>query len=343
MTITREPAPPEPPRLVTNDDEVGRLLQNAEDSFRKGLLPNASWQRFQLQRQRRRRWLGLALVPAAALTLTVLAIGTRRAIRNVPPSATRAMTVTPERLTLPPPRTPSSLPTPQPALLDRRISPPLPLAMRPAKSSPIPAADAPNDAHCRGLAKHGSTSQAVTCFETLSRQTGLGAEIALYEAARLAAEGLHDAPRALSLLDEHGARFPKSVLSVEVEWLRVRNLERAGRLAEALSESEALLDSPGGRPLAAKLHLLRGRIYSEGQGDCARAVREYVALLGEAGPAGDDAEFRRAQCLEQLGSASDARAAYERYLTRSDVQRAAQAKERLSALSNSAPSPKGEP
>src|SRR5439155_1337620 len=125
-------------------------------------------------------------------------------------------------------------------------------------------------------------------------------EVALYEAARLSAEALGDAPRALTLLDQHGARFPNSVLRVEVEWLKIRSLERVGRLDEALTASEALLDSAVGRSLAPKLHLLRGRIYGETRHQCALALPEYVALLGEPGPAGDEAEFKRAQCLEQL-------------------------------------------
>ncbi len=177
------------------------------------------------------------------------------------------------------------------------------------------------------------------CFRAIASGSGLPAEVALYEAARLTSDSLHDAARALDLLAEHQLRFPSSALRIEVEWLRVRSLEHVGRLDEALSASEALLDAPGGRVLAPKLHALRGRIYGSTRHDCAHAVREYVALLGEPGSAGDDAEFRRAACLEQLERPDEARAAYQRYLDRRDPSHAEAARTRLSALGLSAVPP----
>jgi tetratricopeptide (TPR) repeat protein len=199
------------------------------------------------------------------------------------------------------------------------------------------------DATCRSWASRAQPERAVDCYQTLAREAGLGAEVALYEAARLSAEALGDAPRALTLLEQHGARFPNSVLRVEVEWLKIRSLERAGRLDEALSASEALLDSAVGRTLAPKLHLLRGRIYAGARQQCALALPEYVALLGEPGPAGDEAEFKRAQCLEQLHKPAEARAAYQRYLGRADARSAETARARLVAISNSAQASEGQP
>ena len=158
------------------------------------------------------------------------------------------------------------------------------------------------------------------------------AEVALYEAARLTADPLHDAARALDLLSEHQQRFPNSALRIEVEWLRVRSLEHVGRLDEALTESEALLDAAGGRVLAPKLHALRGRIYGVARHDCAHAMREYVALVGEPDRTGDDAEFRRAECLEQLQRPDEARSAYQHYLDRRDPSNAERARARLAAL-----------
>ncbi|HEX2673618.1 MAG TPA: hypothetical protein VHM25_22220, partial [Polyangiaceae bacterium] len=86
------------------------------------------------------------------------------------------------------------------------------------------------DATCRAWVSQGRADRAVECYRSLARESGIGAEVALYEAARLSIEALGDAPRALALLEEHGARFPSSVLRVEVKWLEIRSLERAGRL-----------------------------------------------------------------------------------------------------------------
>ena len=242
------------------------------------------------------------------------------------------------------------------AVLERRVSPPASafrvarvprpsraLAPSPRSRSRCPAAEPLTDATCRGWASQARPERAVDCYQTLARESGIGAEVALYEAARLSAEALGDAPRALALLEQHGARFPNSVLRVEVEWLKIRSLERAGRLDEALSASEALLDSAVGRALAPKLHLLRGRIYADARRECALALPEYVALLGEPGPAGDEAEFKRAQCLEQLHKPDEARAAYQRYLDRADARSAEAARARLVALPGSARASEGQP
>jgi len=199
------------------------------------------------------------------------------------------------------------------------------------------------DATCRGWASQARPERAVDCYLTLGRNSGVGAEVALYEAARLSAEVLGDAPRALTLLEQHGARFPNSVLRVEVEWLKIRSLERAARFDEALSASEGLLDSAVGRSLAPQLHLLRGRIYANARHDCALALPEYVALVGEPGAAGDEAEFKRAQCLEQLHKPDEARVAYQRYLDREDPRSAEPARARLLAIDNSLQPSKGQP
>jgi hypothetical protein len=61
-------------------------------------------------------------------------------------------------------------------------------------------------------------------------------------------------------------------------------------------------------------------------------VSALVALVGEAGERGDDAEMRRAACFERLGRTSEARAAYEKYLERSAPRRAAEARARVEAL-----------
>jgi tetratricopeptide (TPR) repeat protein len=218
---------------------------------------------------------------------------------------------------------------PQPAL----PTSPRGLAPNSAPRPPAEAASAPaTEAKCREWSAAGRTEKAIDCFRSVARGTGLEGEVALYEAARLTADGLHDPSRALGLLAEYDKRFTGGAMRGEAAWLRIRAQRDAGRFDEALAGSEALLASPEGRALASELHWLRGQIYQENRHDCASAVSELVALVGEPGERGDAAEVRRARCLEQLGRTDDAVAAYERYLARPEPRRASEAKSRLSAL-----------
>lgn len=328
----------EPPRLASRDDRAGRLLREAEQAFRSHLSADRAWKRFQVRR--RRRWLARFAVLAAAAIAVVLFTRHRLATRG----PNDAPILVAEQMPAPQPNS-----VPGIVVEQRRISPPpspsararpplrAPSLLAPSSHSAVaPLADPLTDATCRAWASQAHPERAVDCYQTIARDSDIGAEVALYEAARLSAEALGDAPRALALLEQHSARFPNSVLRVEVQWLKIRSLERAGRHDEALSESEALLDSPAGRTLAPKLHLLRARIYAGARNECGQALPEYVALLGEPGPAGDEAEFSRARCLEQLHRLDEARAAYQGYLDRPDAHSAEAARIRLNAISNSA-------
>ena len=86
------------------------------------------------------------------------------------------------------------------------------------------------------------------------------------------------------------------------------------------------------RALSSELHLLRGQIFQDRRQNCAAAASEFVALIGEPGRLGDEAESRRAECLERLGRTSDARLAYQQYLRRSDPISADKARSRLGSL-----------
>jgi hypothetical protein len=172
----------------------------------------------------------------------------------------------------------------------------------------------------------------VDCYRSLGQGAGVGGDVALFHAARLSLEKLDDAKRALALVREHEGRFPRTALSAELHWLKARTFHRLGHFDEALAESEALLSGPAGRTLAAELHWLRARIFLDERGDCKSAVSELVALVGEPGARGDEAELRRARCLEKLGRSTDARAAYQHYLERPGARHSGEARERLSVL-----------
>ena len=317
---------PEPRRLRSEDSPAGRLLRRADGAYREGLAEGSAWRRFE-SRNTGNYWALAAAAATCCLLLIALSVRSQRGIRSVESAPVAVM---PERLPVRPPvselsnppTAPTASPLPAPAI--HRA-----FGARLLRAAVAVAPEQVTDATCRGLASAGKLEDAVVCFEALGKGAGLKAEVALYEAARLSGERLHDARRAIELLDQHRFRFAESALRGEVGWLRVRSLERVGKYDEALSASEELLATPAGRPLASRLHLLRGQIYGARHKDCGLAVREYVALLGEAGPAGDEAEFERAQCLERLSRPSEALAAYRRYLERADARRAVAARGRI--------------
>jgi hypothetical protein len=321
--------PPDPPPLGSEPGAAARLLAQAEREFRGGLDEGAAFRR--LERSRRRR---SALVWAAcaggALAAGLALFGgshfrARQAesveftaeLRSATPRGAAAQVVA---------ALPAPAKDPEPALFAPTVATPS-TARTAADASPVPT-----ESHCRKLSAAGRTERAIECFRAVAHGEGLEAEVALYEAARLSSDAARDPVRALGLLSEYEKRFANGAMRGEAAWLRVRSLHAAGRAVEALAESETLLSSPEGRALASELHWLRGRIYQENQRDCSQAASEFVALVGEPGLRGDEAELRRARCLEQLGRGDDAVLAYQRYLARQEPQRAAEARERLNAL-----------
>jgi len=329
----------DPPRLVQQEDGAGGLLTAAQRGFARGLDEPAAWQRFQRGKNAPPRW-SLArwwwFAPAlGALAVLATHVRAKRVLDRdgIAPEPTTFAAI-PLALSASPLEGTRRNPPVSPAMRAAVRSSTLPRGVHPIAIAPVSstASEAVTDAVCRRFASEGKLEQAVACFEQLGHGTGLGADVALYEAARLSAERLHEPERALELLDQHARQFPDSALRGENAWLRVVSLERAGELEAALRESEQLLASPVGRALSAKIHLLRGRIYRQNRGDCAHAVQEYVPLLGEPGAAGDEAELERARCLESLAQPEAAIAAYERYLLRSDPREPTLARERLQAL-----------
>src|SRR5690606_11539952 len=107
--------------------------------------------------------------------------------------------------------------------------------------------------------------------------------------------------RALEVLERHQRRLAEGPLRGEAAQLRVVVLYALSKDQEALAASEAVLGAPWGLDAAPRMRWIRGRIYEDRLKDCGRAVEEYLTLLGRPGPKADEAELRRAGCLEQLG------------------------------------------
>lgn len=181
-----------------------------------------------------------------------------------------------------------------------------------ASSPPAPPVAAAQ-ADCLGLARTGQAHAAERCFSERASGSGLSAEMALYEVARLRRDVLHDATGALSALREHGQRFPRGSLRNEVELSRVELLAELGRTQEALLESEALLTSESGRERAAELHVLRGNVYHRDLGDPRSAAAEYARAEAGGGALGAEATRLRGACLEALGDVDGALRAYRQY------------------------------
>ena len=180
-------------------------------------------------------------------------------------------------------------------------------ASRAATARPEPAAAPPAEPgepgaqeDCLALARHGQSQQAERCFGARAAGSGLGAEMALYEMARLRRDVLRDAAGALAVLGEYRQRFQRGSLRNEVDLSRVELLALLGRGAEALQESAALLDSATGRERAAELHLLRGNVYRHDLGDLQAAASEYAQVEAQGGARGAEAAALRAACLEAL-------------------------------------------
>lgn len=185
---------------------------------------------------------------------------------------------------------------------------------------------------CLKYARQGEHTGAESCFEDRSKGSGLGAEMALYELARLRKDVLGNPAGAHDALREYRQRFPNGSLLGEVDFSMVEVLVRLERHEEALRESERLLQSPFGRERQGQLRFLRGNIYKVHLNDCARAEAEYAGAVSEPGARGDTAEYNRALCLEELGRTQEAVDSYRSYLRRPRPTRGEQAAARLKAL-----------
>jgi tetratricopeptide (TPR) repeat protein len=168
-----------------------------------------------------------------------------------------------------------------------------------------------------------------------ARGSGLTAEVALYEAARLRRDNLTDLPGALSLLREHRRRFPTGTLAYEVRLSMAEVLPKVGRYREALTDIDWLLGAQAGAERRGELLLLRGHVLRQGfenWADAERAYAQAAEVRGADGRAADPAAFWRAVCLESLGRKDEARRAYAAYLARAQASLREQAVLRLRAL-----------
>jgi hypothetical protein len=327
--------PPEsaPPRLSTQDPALAALFDRVEQDYRRELDEETAFRRLSRRLRTKSGWLGpqhsrWRLAGALLGAVCLFALGqrlidphaasapplrmTREELRDEPPPAEPARPAPGD----PPAPAPLAPLAPRPAARLRPATPrakleprkapvlePLPgaTAAAPAAAATPPAAAPAAD--CLALARAGNARAAERCFADQAAGTGLAAELALYELARLRRDVLGDPGGALAALDDHRARFGRGSLRQEVDMFRVELLARLGHAREALASSAALLASPGGRERAAELHLLRGNVYRQDLADPLSAAREYEQAQAFGGAAARQAR----RWLEQLESPGPAR------------------------------------
>ena len=320
---------PDPDRLIEQNGPAGELLRAADRIYRTAGSEVEAWQKVMKRSHRGTAAFFVSLAFAAAVAA---ALGASNLLRQT--KGSDMFQVEADRPSLRVTERPPDPVEERPAVLAPAIQAPAPLPRNSALRSPDPVAT--SESACRSLAgSSADVDRAVECFRRIGQGSTLASELALYEGAELAFEHHRDPRRILTWLDDYKRRFPDGTMRGEIGWLRVQLLQRAGRVADALAESEVMLGTPVGRSLAPQLHILRGRIFQDNRDDCASAASEFVALVGEPGNAGDEAELRRAECLQKLGRTTDAAAAYAQYLRRVNPRQGPRARERLTALRGS--------
>lgn len=160
-----------------------------------------------------------------------------------------------------------------------------------------------------------SLDDRLRCLERRAGSTGIAAETALYELAELHRDWRKDLPAALTAFQAVRTRFPAGVLRLEVDLSIIDLMPRLGRHAQALEESARFLAAHPQSERAPDLHLLRGNIFREVLGDCARAATEYGAAAASPEGGNHRARFLQAACLEALGRAPEAISAYRAFLS----------------------------
>jgi hypothetical protein len=116
---------------------------------------------------------------------------------------------------------------------------------------------------CAQIARSGAAEEAITCYEKLAAGSGVSAELALFEQARLAGKVLHQPERALLTLASYRKRFPRGALRAEVMLAQIDWLVTSGQSARALPLVEEALRSGLLQERASELEQVRDRLQRE--------------------------------------------------------------------------------
>lgn len=208
-------------------------------------------------------------------------------------------------------------------------------AVTPAPSGKVPRANSEGPRElsvCLDHLRAAEPRAAEICYLDAANGSGLSAEMALYEVARLRRDLLANPTAALAALSEYRSRFPSGTLAPEVRMAQVDLLSRLGRVDEALGVSEEILSGSTGGSREAELRLVRGNLLRDKKHDCNAAISEYQRIERAADARGDQAEFAKAACLERLGRTGEAIETYRHYLERGRPLQREHAQQRLKEL-----------
>lgn len=149
---------------------------------------------------------------------------------------------------------------------------------------------------CAALGRGAQYAQALDCYGRKAEGAGMGAELALLEAARLQRRALSRNDQALATLNRYRARFPQGMLRREAELLRLELLTALGQTKQARQAIEGLLAIV---PEMKSSLLRRGFDLAWSERDC-EGARVYQERLREAGLASEDLAERLASCVSGL-------------------------------------------
>jgi hypothetical protein len=113
---------------------------------------------------------------------------------------------------------------------------------------------------CADLARSGAAEPALVCYAKLARGSGMTAELALFEQARLEGKVLRRPERARTTLDEYRRRFPQGSLRAEVMLAQIDWLLASGDSTRALEQVDEALASGLLRERTAELERLRSTL-----------------------------------------------------------------------------------
>lgn len=276
-----EGSPVAPPRLREQNDAVGRLLR--EESQLPLPQPSCAAHgivREYRRRSARRRWSAIAV---SAVLLSGVAVSLRReqaplsiGAERIPPFRSskefhRAAEPSPARAQE------MQAQTKRPAAPAQRnvtARPRSAVRAEPAGSveESKPAAEVATTAEvsdCASLTHAGKYQDAVGCYSAKAKGSGVSAELALLERARLERRVLGDSTAALATLDEYRVRFANGALFREAALARIEVLMALGRNEPARRAIERIVDQVPER--AAELSLLGARLAVEA-GACGEAT-----------------------------------------------------------------------
>ncbi len=236
----------DPVRLIDMDDDVGRLLRE-EASRHPGPSPTFAGLRAARRRSQTRRSFALALAvlaPVVVLALRPAGAPTEIVAESILPiEPAEGPTERPQALE----KAASFIEAPseaEPRVAEVRAHPQVvPTDVSPPRSSSKsgdPGAAVPSALDCSSLSRKGRFDEALSCLERASRTSGMGAELALLESARLRRHVTGDVSAALADLERYEREFPSGALRREAGLLKLEVLRQLGK-KEMARESIARL------------------------------------------------------------------------------------------------------